>query len=100
LDPESTLYVELPAGRVVIALAPAYAPNHVANIKALAREGYYDGLAIVRSQDNYVVQWGDPNGDDEAKAKPIRGAKKSLQGAFDRPIPRDLPFARLADGDV
>src|SRR5258707_9490310 len=55
LDPENTLYVELPAGRVVIELAPDFAPRHVANVKALAREHYYDGLAIVRCQDNYVV---------------------------------------------
>src|SRR4051794_9332869 len=47
LDPENTLYVELPAGRVIIELAPAFAPNHVANVKALAREHYYDGLAIL-----------------------------------------------------
>src|SRR5579859_7157003 len=56
LDPENTLYLELPAGRVVIEFALEFAPHHVANVKALAREHYYDGLAIVRSQDNYVVQ--------------------------------------------
>ena len=61
LDPEHTLYLELGTGRVVIQLAPAFAPRHVANVKALAREHYFDGLAIVRVQDNYVVQWGDPN---------------------------------------
>src|SRR5580658_9793630 len=60
LDPENTLYVEFASGRVVIELAPAFAPNHAANVKALARERYYDGLAIVRVQDNYVVQWADP----------------------------------------
>ena len=78
LDPENTLYVDLAAGRVVIELAPAFAPNHVANVKALAREGYFDGLAIIRSQDNYVVQWGDPNGDDAKKKKPIQKAKATL----------------------
>src|SRR5262244_3049629 len=46
LDPQNTLYVELPAGRVVIELAPQFAPHHVANIEALAREKYYDGTAI------------------------------------------------------
>src|SRR5262245_25576067 len=59
LDPENTLYMELAAGRVVIELAPGFAPRHVANVKAFAREHYYDGLAIIRCQDNYVVQWGD-----------------------------------------
>src|SRR4051812_13793033 len=61
LDPENTVYVELAAGRVVIELAPTFAPQHVANVKALTREHYFDGLAIIRAQDNYVVQWGDPN---------------------------------------
>jgi peptidylprolyl isomerase len=45
-------------GRVVIELAPAFAPVHVANIKALAREGYWNGASVYRVQDNYVAQWG------------------------------------------
>jgi peptidylprolyl isomerase len=60
-DPDNTLYLELKSGRVVIELAPGVAPLHVANIKALARAHYFDGLAIVRVQDNYVVQWADPD---------------------------------------
>jgi cyclophilin family peptidyl-prolyl cis-trans isomerase len=60
-DPENTLYLQLSQGRVVIELAPRVAPVHVANIKALARAHYFDGLAIVRVQDNYVVQWDDPD---------------------------------------
>lgn len=43
--------------RVLIQLAPAFAPVHVGNIRALARAGWWDGAAIVREQDNYVVQW-------------------------------------------
>lgn len=58
-DPANTLYLELPAGRVVIELAPRFAPEHVANIKALAAEKFFDGLPIGRVQDNYVTQWGD-----------------------------------------
>jgi peptidylprolyl isomerase len=61
LADEHTLYMELPAGRVVIELAPALAPHTVANIEAFARLHYYDGLAILRLQDNYVAQWGDPD---------------------------------------
>src|SRR6185503_1435372 len=99
LDPENTLYVELATGRVVIALAPAFAPNHVANVKALARQGYFEGAAVLRSQENYVVQWGDPHGDDEAKAKPFGNAKKSLAAEFDRAA-KDLAFTPLPDGDV
>jgi len=59
-DPDNTLYLELSSGRVIIELAPRVAPRHVANIKALVRAHYFDGLAILRVQDNYVVQWADP----------------------------------------
>jgi peptidylprolyl isomerase len=58
-SPEDTLYLELPRGRVVIELATRVVPQHAANIKALARAHYFDGLAIIRVQDNYVVQWDD-----------------------------------------
>ena len=55
LDLDNTLYMDLPGGRVVIELAPPFAPNHVANIKALAREHYFDGLVILRSQRRRVA---------------------------------------------
>lgn len=45
-------------GRVVVQLSPAFAPVHVANIRALARGNYWDGATIYRVQDNYVAQWG------------------------------------------
>lgn len=57
LDPENLLYMDLPAGRVIIELAPEFAPAHARNLRALARARYFDGAWIVRSQDNYVVQW-------------------------------------------
>jgi peptidylprolyl isomerase len=60
-DPEDTLYLDFGRGRVVIELASHAAPRHVANIRELARAHYFDGLAIVRVQDNYVVQWDDPD---------------------------------------
>lgn len=58
LNPENTLYLDMEKGRVVIELAPEFAPKNVANIKALVKEGYFDGLAMIRSHDNYVAQWG------------------------------------------
>ena len=57
LDPSDTLVMTLPRGQVVIRLAPEFAPNSVANIKRLVHSGYFDKAAIVRSQDNFVVQW-------------------------------------------
>ena len=96
LDPENTLYMQTAGGRVVIELAPAFAPNHAANIKALVREHYFDGLAVIRSQDNYVVQWGDP---DEAKPRPFKTAKAGLKAEFTVPMSNDKAFTRLPDRD-
>lgn len=100
LDPENTLYLELASGRVVIELAPAFAPKHVANVKALAREHYFDGLAILRAQDNYVVQWGDPNADKPELARKIQHAQRTLPAEFERAFDPHLPFTPLPDGDV
>jgi len=100
LDPENTLYLELAGGRVVFELAPEFAPHHVANVKALAREHYFDGLAIVRSQENYVVQWGDPDGDDDARRRPIAKASRTLPAEFFHAIDPTKPFTALPDGDV
>lgn len=72
-DPENLVYLDLApapgapgsspgtnaARRVIIELAPQFAPAHAANIRALVRAGWFDGLAVDRVQDNYVTQWGD-----------------------------------------
>jgi peptidylprolyl isomerase len=112
LDPENTLYLELGkpevqasgAGglraRVIIELAPDFAPRHVRNVKALAREHYFDGLVILRCQDNYVVQWGDPNAEKPALRRELHQAQRTLPPEFDRPLDQALPFTRLPDGDV
>ena len=97
LDPANTLYMTLPGGRVVIELAPAFAPEHVANIRALARGHYWDGLSIYRSQDNFVVQFGDP-AEDEAGRKPIGEAKAHLPAEFTRGAD-GIDFHRLPDAD-
>ncbi len=99
-DPEDTLYLELAAGRVVIELAPTFAPRHAANIRKLVREGYFDGLAIVRSHENYVVQWGDPHGDDPQRARAITSAQRNLPPEFSVKLGFEQPFTRLPDGDV
>jgi peptidylprolyl isomerase len=100
LDPENTLYIELPAGRVVIELAPNFAPKHVTNVKALAREKYFDGLAVVRAQDNYVVQLADPEAEKPDRARKIQHAKRTLPAEFDAAIDLTLPFTPLLDADV
>ncbi len=94
LDPANTLYMDLPAGRVVIELAPQFAPRHVENVRTLVHEGYFDGLAITRSQDNFVVQWSDPGG-----SRPLGTAKKTLPAEFTRPA-QGLTFTALPDPDT
>jgi len=100
LDPENTLYLELTNGRVVIELAAAFASNHVANVKALAREHYFDGLAIIRCQDNYVTQWGDPEADSPDKKRKVQKAKATLPAEFMTALDPKLPFTPLPDGDL
>lgn len=96
LEPDNTLYMELPAGRVVIELAPAYAPANADAIRKLARDKYFDGSFVIRSQDNYVVQWARPEDDERAKAM----TKVKVKGEFARPIDAKLPFTRLAYPDT
>src|SRR5207249_6999684 len=60
----------------------------------------YDGLAVVRAQDNYVVQLADPAAEKPDLARKIRTGKKTLPPEFDRPLDPKLPFTRLPDGDV
>jgi len=98
LDPENTLVMTLPQGQVLIELAPRFAPRHAANIRQLARNGYFDGLAVLRVQDNFVAQWGDPDADDKALARPIGSASSQLPAEFSVAL-KGLPLQRLADVD-
>lgn len=113
VDPADLVVIDLANGaRAAFALAPAFAPAHVANIRALIRAHWFDGGAVYRVQDNYVVQWG--QGDDD-KAPP-QGLGATLPAEYDRaaaglaltPLPyRDTfaakvgysgPFPAAADG--
>jgi len=98
LDPSRTLYLELATGRVVIELAPQFAPEHVANISTFAHEHFWDGTSIYRSQDNFVVQFGDVDGEDPAKAKSLGTAKTHLPAEFHRSA-KGLDFQKLPDRD-
>ena len=76
--------------RVVIQLAPEFAPVHVANIRALAKGGWWSGAAIYRVQDNYVVQWGKNESDDPLPAavvaKPPAEYARPLEGLTVHPL--------------
>ena len=62
LDPENTLYMDLKSGRVVIEMFPDIAPKHVARIKELTREGFYDNTPFHRVIEGFMAQGGDPTG--------------------------------------
>lgn len=82
-DAGELLVMDLANGtRVVIALADAFAPAHVTNIRKLAHEHWYDGLVVERVQDNYVAQWGDP---DDKKPLP-RDVSRSIPAEYARPV--------------
>jgi peptidylprolyl isomerase len=91
-------------GRIVVQLAPAFAPVHVANIKALARGGYWKGASVYRVQDNYVAQWGQndlkqpPSG---INPKPPAEYMRPLKGLSIKPLGYADPYAPgagFADG--
>ena len=102
-DPQNLLFMQLPTGRVVIELASDFTPRHAANIRTLVRGHYFDGLAIIRVQDNFVTQWGDPNDDengDKSRIRSLGKASKTLPPEFSRPIDPKLAWMALPDGDV
>jgi peptidylprolyl isomerase len=68
-DPENTLLIETTKGLVVIEMRPDLAPNHVAHIKKLAREGFYDGIVFHRVIDGFMAQTGDPTGTGTGSSK-------------------------------
>jgi peptidylprolyl isomerase len=102
LDPENTLYMDFPAtpghagGRVIIEMAPTFAPNHVANVKALSREGYFVNGAVTRVQDNFVAQWAQAA---EPEREPKVG-KKTLKAEFYIPRDKTGTFTVLPDPDT
>jgi peptidylprolyl isomerase len=78
IDPENTIYLDLPDGRVVIQLRPDLAPIHVARIKELTRQHFYDGLSFHRVIPGFMAQTGDPRGDGTG------GSGKHLQAEFSK----------------
>ena len=83
-DLENTLYLDLAHGRVVIELKPEVAPGHVARIKELAREGFYDNTPFHRVIEGFMAQGGDPTGTGTGGSK-----KPNLTAEFS-----DIPHGR------
>ena len=83
IDPDNLLVMDLEdGGRIVIELAPDFAPVHVANVRAFARAGWWNDATIYRVQDNYVAQWG--NGDAEVPLP--QGVVRTPPAEYDRPL--------------
>ena len=83
-DPENHLVLELPKGKVVIRLRPDLAPKHVEQIKALAREGFYDDTPFHRVMDGFMAQGGDPTGTGTGGSKKPNIAAEFSKAAFER----------------
>lgn len=94
VDLENTLYLNLKDGRVVIELMPSVAPKHVARIKELVKEGFYNGVVFHRVIDGFMAQTGDPTGTGMGGSK-----KPNLEAEFSS-IPHDkgvVSMARASD---
>jgi peptidylprolyl isomerase len=98
LDLPHTLVMTLAGGRTaVIELNPLFAPKTTANILTLVRQRYFDGLAVLRVQDNFVTQWGDPDGE-TPNPKSLGAASARVTAEFTRDRQAG-PFITLPDGD-
>jgi peptidylprolyl isomerase len=100
VDPRNLVLLELESGTVYIELAPAFAPKHAEQLRGLVAQGYFDGLAVLRSQDNYVAQWGDPLADDVEQARPRGELAERLAAEFDQASDKVGAFTPVPDGDV
>ncbi len=94
-DLEDTIYLDVPAGRVVIELRPDLAPGHCAHIKALARRGFYDGIVFHRVIDGFMAQTGDPTGTGSGGS----GQRLKAEFSAEPHVRGTLSMARTSDPD-
>ncbi len=100
-DPDNVLAMTLPSGVVWIELAQRFAPRHADNIRLLVAQHYFDGLAVLRVQDNFVAQWGDPAADDAdaSRGRSFGAAAHTLEPEFSI-SDKGLKITKLKDRDV
>ena len=93
-DPENTINLDLASGRVVIELRPDLAPQHVAQIKKLTRQGFYDGIVFHRVIEGFMAQTGDPTGTGSGGSK-----EKNLPAEFSKEphVRGTVSMARTSD---
>jgi peptidylprolyl isomerase len=92
-DPENTLYMDVPFGRVVIEMRPDLAPATCAQIKTLVRQGFYDGIVFHRVIDGFMVQTGDPKGDGTGGS----GHKLNAEFSNEKHVRGIVSMARASD---
>jgi peptidylprolyl isomerase len=94
-DTENTLILDTTQGRVTIEMRPDLAPNHVARIKELVREGFYDGIVFHRVIDGFMAQTGCPQGTGTG------GSGKKLKAEFNNEphVRGTVSMARAANPD-
>ena len=94
-DLENTLYMDVPAGRVVIEMRPDLAPATVARIKELVRQGFYDGIVFHRVIDGFMAQTGDPKGNGTGGS----GHKLKAEFSTEKHVRGVVSMARASDPD-
>ena len=94
-DPENTLYLDTVYGRVVIAMRPDLAPNHVKQIKELTRKGFYDGVPFHRVIEGFMAQTGDPTGTGTGGS----GHKLKAEFSHEKHLRGVVSMARSSDPD-
>jgi peptidylprolyl isomerase len=95
VDPENLAVMDLTQGRILIELAPQFAPHHAERFRALARSKFYDGQSFYRVIDGFVAQGGIGEGDDKKRPE-----WPSLKAEFDRNIGIDVEYAPLGSPDL
>jgi peptidylprolyl isomerase len=95
MDAENTLIVETTRGSATIEMRPDLAPNHVARIKELVRQGFYDGVPFHRVIDGFMAQTGDPTG------RGTGGSGQNIEAEFTREphVRGTVSMARAAHPD-
>ena len=94
IDPENTIYMDLPSGRIIIELRPDFAPKHVAQIKALTRQGFYNGVLFHRVIEGFMAQGGDPTATGKGGS-----SLPDVEGEFMRSAKTENNFVQLGRDD-
>lgn len=88
-DPENILIIETPNGPITVLLSSVLAQDHVAQVRTLAREGFYDGLSFYRVIEGFVAQGGDFSEEKE------HGGAANLSAEFEEELPENVEFTAI-----